>query len=234
MGANVSVAQNNVSQKIIQELDQNAGASANASCSITLGPWDLSGMDNCNFKAENHCTANATASLGAVAKAAAKAVTEAQTQQETVLPLLGFNASMTQQQIQTDIETRLNQKCQANATLAQEIIQQGIKLKGCKNSNITFANAGNASGNCGITAVMNSISEAYAESETGQSSGNVFGAIGNMFASGGIYMMAFYCICCCICCILLVMMGIAGFMYTKVSSDVESGKFDSLAESAGK
>ena len=37
-------------------------------------------------------------------------------------------------------------------------------------------------------------------------------------------------ICCCCCCILLLMMGVGGYMYTTVSGDIESGKFDKFAE----
>lgn len=213
MGANFSVAENKVTQSILQELSQTAGVSANASCDVSTGQIRLHGNYN-KVNSKNMCGASASASLGAVASATAKAIESAKTQQETVLPLLGVNANASQQQIQSEISTILNQKCQANSNLQQEIINDGIDIYGNYNE-IDNINTGTAVGNCGIMTVMSAVQESYAESEAQQSTGNVFGAIGNMFKTGGIYMLMCYCICCCICCILLIMVGVGGYMFTQ-------------------
>ncbi|ARF12394.1 myristylated IMV envelope protein [Klosneuvirus KNV1] len=233
MGANISSAVNKVQNNLVSELDQAAGANGYIQCSVDTGNINIRKSKNSSVENINKCLANSSVALDAVSKAAAKTWAEASQEQKTSLPLLGVNASSSVQDVETSVKNILRQKCQADAFVANSIATKDIVIEECDNVIVKNINAGSAVANCGIKTVMSTVSEAYAESTQKQKTGDLFGDFGEMFQKGGIYIVSFYVICCCCCCILLLMMGVGGYMYTTVSGDIESGKFDKFAEKIG-
>ena len=174
MGANVSQSVSNVSNKISQELQQNANASASAQCSVKTGDIILNNAKRCSVTNENRCIADSSAALDAISKAAAESLSMASNEQKTVL-IPGVNVNNTSQSMATEIRNILKQRCQSNAALAQEIAAGNIIINGCEDSNIYNTNAGSASANCGIKTIMDTINKASTTQNSKQTTGDLFG-----------------------------------------------------------
>src|SRR5438105_3863061 len=108
MGANVSKSIENVSTKIMNTLEQQAGASAVANCSVRTGDIILKNANQCSVVNQNRCTANSAAAISAISDAASKAFLEASSQQQTSL-LPGLNSNDTEQTIKNAIQQKINQ-----------------------------------------------------------------------------------------------------------------------------
>lgn len=215
MGANSSKAIENVTSKISTELSQTAGSSSTASCSIQNGNIILRNANGCSVTNKNQCGATATAALSSISKAAADAWAEATNEQKTsILP--GINVSSTKQEVQTFIENKLSQTCQANSSTTLSIANKDTIIDGCTNSTINNINSGDAQANCGIVSIMDSITQGYAKNDTGQTTGDLFGSLFGWLSnlgSVGILGCGAISVCClCICCLFIIAVIASLFM----------------------
>lgn len=179
MGANASKSIENVSNKIITNLEQNAGASSVANCSVVTGNIILRRSNQCTVNNQNRCTSNANAAIDAISKAATDAFLQASNEQKTSL-IPGINVNESAQTIETIIKNRLTQQCQANSSLTQEIATKDLILEECTNSVINNINAGSSQANCAVQTVLNTIIQADAVQKNNQSTGDIFGSLGQI------------------------------------------------------
>ena len=207
MGANVSTSQSIITNKINQEIDQSARASATTTCEITIGNVNLQNSGGCRVRNENKCVASSQAALDAISTAAADAWSTASTEQKTSL-IPGFNVSATNQEVKNEISNILRQKCQSDSLVTQRVAQGDLNLQGCQDVEVINLNTGNAQADCGIKTVVDTVTKAAGEIKTTQSTGDIFGDIANALQSAGIFSVI-CCICCC--CILLLLGG--GYMF---------------------
>lgn len=184
MGINVSKSMNNVSEKIINELEQSLGASATANCSVITGNIILKNANRCGVRNENRCSANASAAMEAISRAAANAWLSASNEQKSFL-LPGINVNETEQNVSSIILSQLKQKCQANSALTQSIATGDLILDGCIDSYIYNINSGSAEANCAIKSIMNTIIEADIKQQSSQ--GNIFSDIFSYIGFFGIF-----------------------------------------------
>lgn len=205
MGANASKTVSNISNEIVNEIDQKSGASAQATCSIKIGNIVLRNSKRSSVTSENRCGASASASMDAIVNAASKAYNEATTEQKTSL-LPGLNINSTSQDVKNAIRNKLKQTCEANAKTAMEIVNGDIIVDGCEDVHIKNLNLGNAVATCGVRTVMQEALETVAKAKTTQATGNLADLFGGgeymMYASGSSVSSS---ICCC-CIILLFLM----------------------------
>lgn len=182
MGINKSKALANITTKIAQELKQSANASGTVQCAIETGNITLKNAKNCSVANENRCTADVSSAVTAISKAAAEAWSEASAKQKAAM-LPGVNVNESIQNVEVEIKNLLEQKCQASASLTQEIATGDILIDGCENSNILNINAGSAVANCGIRTIMDTINNVETTQDTNQSGENLGDVFGNVFGS---------------------------------------------------
>lgn len=168
MGANVSSAMSNMISKIENRLSQTAGVSSTANCDISIGNIDFNNSDGCSFSTENLCGASSNAALGAISEAVADAWGNLSNQQKTAF-LSGINVSKTKQEIQNYVEQELEQECQANSNITQEIATGNITVTNCTGgAQFKVINSGTAQSNCAINSVLQSVANTSAKLQSEQ------------------------------------------------------------------
>jgi hypothetical protein len=212
MGVNSSKAISNITTKISNELTNTAGASSTAQCSITTGNIQLKNSKRCSVVNDNKCGASASAAISSVSKVAAEEWMKLSNDQKTSL-LPGISISESEQNVQTEIQNRINNACQANSRTTMEIATKDILVDGCEDSVIRNVNTGNAQANCGITTVLDAINKTYTEQQTTQSTGDIFGSLFQGLGSIGEYgavvifsSVSGSIVCCCLIIILILFM----------------------------
>jgi len=173
----------NVTNNINQSLVQNASASATANCNVKIGNLSFTKNTGCSVTVSNLCSASATAALSAVVEAAYKTFTELSVSNQQATAQLFSNMTQiatTSSDIKNNFSNYVEQTCNANATLNQNISIQNIELGECTPNfpiEFKFTNTGNASANCAIGIIQKLIAGAGNELAVANEQTNSYGLI---------------------------------------------------------
>ncbi|CCD83237.1 myristylprotein / IMV protein [Squirrelpox virus] len=181
MGASLSLQTtvNVVSERIRNNLETTAGASATANCNVNIGSIIFHKNSGCNLSVRNMCSAEADAQLEAVLKAATETYEGLTTEQKAYVPGLLTTALNIQTSVSTvvkDFETHVRQSCNSTAVVNDNITVQNIQVDECTapaGSLITmeFVNTGTSKGNCAVKALMDVLTKSSTTMATQQAAG---------------------------------------------------------------
>ena len=155
MGINASKSINNVSNKIMNELEI-SGINASRECEVNVGNIVLINPDKCTVTNQNRCSTDSDMAIEVIAKAAMKAFKEATSIQKSLL-IPGININDSNENIQKLIKSMLLDKCRENSATTISIAESDLLFQGCLNENIININAGSAVSNCAIKTIINTI-----------------------------------------------------------------------------
>jgi hypothetical protein len=195
MGINASKSINNVSNKIMNELEI-IGFNASGNCDVATGDIILINPDQCTVTNQNRCSDDLDKALEAISKGSYGAWKEASSIQKILL-IPGANISHTSKNIQELILLMLKDKCPKNSATTQAISESDLLFEGCLNASITNINAGSATANCAIKTIINTIiSASIAENELKEKENknpftSLFGGIG---VTSAILLLFFLCL----------------------------------------
>jgi len=214
MGPNISRAVSDLSQKIDNEMSTISSSSANIQCGIQVGDITLRKAKRCNVRNQNRCGASASASIDATAKAAAEAFQKTSVEMKTKL-LPGININDTRENIETIIKNKISQKCQTDAAAALSISSGNIVIDECEDSEVININTGDATSNCGVRAVLDTVNKAGNEVKVDQKSGGLgdFLSGDNMLLNGTVSIVSL--VCCFLVCIISIIVIIIATMAGK-------------------
>jgi len=165
MGASASVNTivSNVTNRVENRLIQEAGASAEAICTVRIGSIVFSETQGCTITVKNLCSADAIAQVDAVVDATIEFYNELSFEQKQEAPswfTTAFGVNTTVSNIENDFKQLIEQRCKAESVLNSTIEVQNITVRKCvapPNEGImafTFINSGKASGQCAISALI--------------------------------------------------------------------------------
>lgn len=155
----VSTINNRVENKFIQE----ANASAQAICKVSIGRKMFSEINGCTISVKNLCSASAEAQVDAVIDAAIEFYNDLTFEQKQEAPswfTASFGMSTTVSTITNDFRQLIEQRCKSEALLNSEITVQDITVKNCSAPSadgivtFEFINSGTAAGQCAIFALV--------------------------------------------------------------------------------
>lgn len=165
MGASASINTivTNINNRVEQQLIQNASASANATCTVTINSIKFEETNGCGIKVSNLCSADATAQVEAIVNASIDFYNSLTTTQKQEAPALltaalGINTTVTN--LTTDFKNYIEQKCLSEALINSNMTINDITVKKCTappNQGplmFEFINSGKATGQCAIGALV--------------------------------------------------------------------------------
>ncbi|ASC55592.1 myristylated IMV envelope protein-like protein [Seal parapoxvirus] len=167
--ASIQTTVTTISERIRNELEQSASASATADCSVTIGSLIIRKNTGCSVSVRNMCSANADAQLDAVMKAVSTTFNDLSADQKAYVPGLLTAALNIQTTVTTavkDFETYVKQTCKSDSVVHNKIKVQNIVMDECSSppgggtTHLEFVNTGTAVGNCGVKAVMDVVAKA--------------------------------------------------------------------------
>ncbi|ASY92343.1 myristylated IMV envelope protein [Orf virus] len=184
--ASIQTTVTTVSERIRNELEQSASASATADCDVTIGSLIIRKNLGCSVSVRNMCSANAGAQLDAVMKAVSSTFNDLSSDQKAYVPGLLTAALNIQTTVNTavkDFETYMKQTCTADAVIHNKIKIQNIVMEECASlpgspaTHLEFVNTGTAAGNCGVKAVMDVLAKASTTVRNDQEAGKGYQTI---------------------------------------------------------
>lgn len=184
--ASIQTTVTTVSERIRNELEQSAAASATANCDVTIGSLIIRKNTGCSVSVRNMCSANADAQLDAVMKAVSATFNDLTADQKAYVPELLTAALNIQTTVTTavkDFETYVRQTCKSDAVVHNKIKVQNVFIDECAappgggTTNLEFVNTGTAVGNCGVKAVMDVVSKASTTASSNQTANAGYNAL---------------------------------------------------------
>ncbi|AIZ77298.1 putative myristylated IMV envelope protein [Parapoxvirus red deer/HL953] len=184
--ASIQTTVTTVSERIRNELEQTASASAKADCDVTIGSLIIRKNLGCSVSVRNMCSANSSAQLDAVMKAVSSTFNDLSAEQKAYVPGLMTAALNIQTTVTTavkDFETYVKQTCNADSVIHNKIKVQNIVMDECasppggQTTHLEFVNTGTASGNCGVKAVMDVLAKASTTVKAEQEANKGFNTI---------------------------------------------------------
>ncbi|AKC03473.1 myristylated IMV envelope protein [Bovine papular stomatitis virus] len=167
--ASIQTTVTTINERIRNELQQTASASATADCDVTIGSLIIRKNLGCSVSVQNMCSADASAQLDAVMKAVSSTFNDLSADQKAYVPGLLTAALNIQTTVTTavkDFENYVRQTCTADSVIHNKIKVQSIVMDECasppggQTTHLEFINTGTASGNCGVKAVMDVLAKA--------------------------------------------------------------------------
>ena len=145
-----------ITDTIDNQLQKTTNASASATCMANLGSINLEG-NGCKVIVSNRCRARSQA-IDSTAEGLADAwVAMSNADKKILLPEVPVDAPRSE--IVKVVNTKISERCLANASIALSIAQGPINIKGCTDSVIKNINAGDAEANCGIKMFIDDVNK---------------------------------------------------------------------------
>lgn len=161
--ASVNTIVTDINNKVEESLKMEAYASANASCTVTINNIQFEETFGCTITVSNFCSADAVAQVDAVVNASISYFNDLTTEQKQEAPkwfTAAFGVSTTVNSITTDFKKYIEEKCKADSIINSDIKINNITVKKCTAPpdagivEFKFINAGKASGQCAVGALV--------------------------------------------------------------------------------
>ncbi|ABJ08973.1 myristylated IMV envelope protein [Nile crocodilepox virus] len=202
--ASLQTTVNNINQKISNKLVQTASASATANCKVNIGSLRFHTNKGCAVNIRNLCSADAKASVQSILDAVSESYDGLTSAQKAFAPSLltaALNIQTDVNNVVKDFETYVKQTCLADSVLNSTITVNDIDMGDCQAPqgtimNFEFVNAGTASANCAMKAVLDVLTKSSDKIASDQVSNNdfryyIYGAIA-IAAIVGLFLTLYY------------------------------------------
>jgi hypothetical protein len=165
MGASASINTivTNINNRVQNTLIQQAGASANASCTVTINSITLENSTGCTISVKNLCAADAFAQVDAVINATIDFYNDLSNEQKQEAPTwftAAFGINTTVNNITNDFKQLIEEKCLAKSVVDSDFTTQNIIVSNCTSApgqgiiTLEFINSGKATGQCAVSALV--------------------------------------------------------------------------------
>lgn len=158
VSASLNTTVNVMSTSITQSLIQRVNASANATCTVSIGSISFTENNGCAVTVSNMCSSSSTGVLNAVLDGIFQAydqldISNKQAAAQIFSATYAVNTNVTD--IKRDFSTYVDQQCGASSNLNQSITVQNFDMGKCTAPgntpiNFNFVNSGRADANCAI------------------------------------------------------------------------------------
>lgn len=187
---NASSSKQKILNLLETKIESKTGASSSCTQKVKLGDITIGGK-NCKVNAGNTCFAEAEAGSEAVLEAIQDTYNEGSTKQKAGFAA-ALNISSSEQDNENIVSTTLEQKCQADSTLMQEIEAGNITtLDSCEDGGVSFINTGNVKSDCIMSAAIDALNKSENVLKTDQTSDALSGLMGPLIIIAAIVLFIF-------------------------------------------